>query len=48
MGETTIRFVSSRSASRMEENRALVMGHASWREEVDLTEGRDETSHMGT
>jgi hypothetical protein len=25
----------------MEENRALVMGHASWGEEVDLTEGRD-------
>src|SRR6476646_4071747 len=47
MGETTIRFASSRSASRMEENRALVMAHASWEggRGPNGRQGR-ETSHI--
>src|SRR5215470_6328168 len=40
MGETTMRFASSRSASLMGENRALVMSHALiWRQERRRTIG---------
>src|ERR1700676_1918546 len=40
MGETTTRFASSRSASRIGENRALVMSHASIGEREEVGRGR--------